>query len=347
LTVGRAGRRRLPPGGTNRYGSTIVTSEAAPKLMAPPGTEFAFGSNDAPGSAARAPGVTRTSLPTMTSPAVATVAAWYVVSASRGTVNDVPDSSFTVIESTETADTVPESEIPPDAAPRPGNACPSPGSCPLANRPAVAAAGAVRRPAANAIPPIAIAPARTSRSDVPRPPDDFGFAMTLASGRALAAAGPAARAVSLQEAVDWADVVVLALPWSVMTDVLLSLSGAAGKPVIDASNRLAPASPGSAPSGGEEVARLLPGARVAKAFNTLGAENLAALPARRERAATFVATDDDEVRELVTTLGEELGFEVVDVGPLANSGALEGMTRLWIAASGRLGRGFAFAISHD
>ncbi len=59
------------------YGSTTVTSVAAPKLIPPaPGPGLAFGSRDAAGFAVRLPGVTRTWLPTVTSPAVAAVAAW-------------------------------------------------------------------------------------------------------------------------------------------------------------------------------------------------------------------------------------------------------------------------------
>ena len=73
---------------------------------------------------------------------------------------------------------------------------------------------------------------------------------------------------------------------------------------------------------GELLARLLPGARVVKAFNTIWYRHLRddgrpdAPPA--DRRAIPVATDDPAGKRLVFELAEQLGFAPVDAGSLAD-----------------------------
>ena len=114
---------------------------------------------------------------------------------------DVPDASSRVIESAETADTVPESEIPPNPSPRPGNpwplagSWPLPGNWPLPVRPR--GGGGRRREASSRRTRARRRRSRRrarSRSDVPRPPDESGFAITLARGSTLRAVGAPAAA---------------------------------------------------------------------------------------------------------------------------------------------------------
>ena len=71
------------------------------------------------------------------------------------------------------------------------------------------------------------------------------------------------------------------------------------------------------------VARGLPGARLVKGFNHLGAKTLGADPAvKGGRRVVFLSSDDDEAGTQVKALAEELGFAPVWLGTLAEGGAL-------------------------
>ncbi len=70
----------------------------------------------------------------------------------------------------------------------------------------------------------------------------------------------------------------------------------------------------------ELVARHLPGAHVVKAFNHIYAADLTARrtpPGTPHRRALAIAGDDATARERVAAYIDELGFDVVDLGPLA------------------------------
>jgi predicted dinucleotide-binding enzyme len=163
------------------------------------------------------------------------------------------------------------------------------------------------------------------------------------SEKARLLAGPNIRVTSIPEAAG-ADVIALAVPFGAVAETLGLLGKLSGKVLIDCTNRIGPPAPGAAASGGEEVARLAPGARVVKAFNTIGADNLANLQFGDVRAAGFICGDDAEAKAVVAGLAEELGFDPIDCGPLAAAGTLEQMTVLWIRLSREMGREIAYAI---
>ena len=70
----------------------------------------------------------------------------------------------------------------------------------------------------------------------------------------------------------------------------------------------------------EELAALVPGARVVKAFNTLFWEHLRDRGGETDRIALFVAGDDVDAKATVSALIEDIGFAPVDVGDLAGGG---------------------------
>ena len=157
--------------------------------------------------------------------------------------------------------------------------------------------------------------------------------------------GSNARAASVQEAASNGDLVVLAVHWPVaVPEVLAQTDGLSGKILVDCTNRMAPPAPGSAASAAEEIARLVPGAKVVKAFSTLGANNLANLQFGSENASTFICGNDPDAKAVVTQLGQEIGFDVVDAGPLANASLLESLTKIWVQLSRHLGREIAFKL---
>jgi NADPH-dependent F420 reductase len=161
-----------------------------------------------------------------------------------------------------------------------------------------------------------------------------------------------ATAVSPEEAAAWGDVVFLAVPGTVAIDVARSLAGAlAGKVVVDCNNPLVwkegpvwtPPPEGSLAAA---IAKVAPGARVVKGFNTFGAE-FHKDPGRAGVAAQiFLAGDDAAAKKLVTDVANAAGFRAVDAGPLRNAGVLENLAILWIhlATVGGQGRDFTFVM---
>ena len=142
-----------------------------------------------------------------------------------------------------------------------------------------------------------------------------------------------AEAVSVDEAIERADVLVLAV-WFDASKQLITEYGErlVGKVVIDPSNAVAPGDDGAfhkvigdQESSGQILANLLPtGARLVKAFGTLSADTLSAAAWREpERAVQFYATDDDSAGELVAELIRADGYEPVRVGGLDKSIRIE------------------------
>jgi predicted dinucleotide-binding enzyme len=170
----------------------------------------------------------------------------------------------------------------------------------------------------------------------------------LKSDSARSAAGEGFEIVPLNSAAD-ADVTILSLPWTAIGPALKEVGPLAGSILVDTSNPLTPSldlAIGFDKSAGEQVAALASGARVVKAFNTTGAENMAALRDFPSRPMMPVAGDDAEAKKLVLQLAEDLGFEPVDAGPLVASRLLEPLAMFWIkqAYAQQMGRDFAFSI---
>ncbi len=135
-------------------------------------------------------------------------------------------------------------------------------------------------------------------------------------GELLKSAGGRARAGQVPEAATFGEVVVLATPWPATEQAIHAAGNLAGKTVVDCTNPLAPDLSGlvvgTNTSAGEEVARWAAGAKVVKAFNTIGAANFADPHFGTEAASMFIAGDDTAAKAVVTRLAAELGFDVVD-----------------------------------
>ena len=145
-------------------------------------------------------------------------------------------------------------------------------------------------------------------------------------------------------------VIVLSVPWPALAGVVKSLGPLTGKIVVDATNPLTPdmsLAIGHDDSAGETVARLAGGARVVKAFNTTGADNMADSGYGGGKLMMPIAGDDADAKTIVMSLARDLGFEPVDTGPLAMSRYLEPMAMVWIklAITQKMGRDFGFALA--
>jgi len=142
-----------------------------------------------------------------------------------------------------------------------------------------------------------------------------------------------AEAVSVDEAIDRADVLVFAV-WLDPFRELIAQYGQqlAGKVIIDPTNPVGPDGGGGyrkvigeQESSGQILAGLLPpGARLVKAFGTLSAGSLSAAARQEpERAVQFYATNDDAAGDLVAELIRAGGYEPVRVGGLDQSIRIE------------------------
>jgi predicted dinucleotide-binding enzyme len=141
---------------------------------------------------------------------------------------------------------------------------------------------------------------------------------------------PGARAVTTEEVVHHADIIVLAVPTHRFRELPPDLF--AGKVLIDAMNYWEPVDGvdedlAGAPHGTSIVVRQhFPTARVVKSLNQLGYHELE--ETRRpndapDRIAIGAAGDDRLAVRAVMRLVDRLGFDPVDAGPLENGLALE------------------------
>jgi predicted dinucleotide-binding enzyme len=130
-----------------------------------------------------------------------------------------------------------------------------------------------------------------------------------------------------RQAAAQADVVILAVPFPAIEDVVKHVGTAlSGKVVIDATNPLDAnmnLAIGYTTSSAEELQKKLPQARIVKAFNSVFAQHMDSGKVGDTTLTAFIAGDDAEAKESVKALATDIGFEVVDAGPLKNARLLE------------------------
>src|SRR5579862_8466711 len=164
--------------------------------------------------------------------------------------------------------------------------------------------------------------------------------------------GGKARAVAPAEAAASGDVIVLTTPWPATEAAIRSMGNLNGKIILDATNPLARGPDGISLeighliSAGEKVQGWAAGASVFKTLNTTGFGNMASPVFKGVKSVMFVAGDDAAAKPKVMSLVGDLGFEVIDAGPLRNARLLEAHAMLWIdlALARGQGRDFAFGI---
>jgi predicted dinucleotide-binding enzyme len=145
------------------------------------------------------------------------------------------------------------------------------------------------------------------------------------------------------EAAKWGEVIIFAVPHDAVADVAEAVGSAAdGKVVLDVTNAIGDnmgLAVGFSTSAAEELQKMLPKARVVKAFNTVFAPNQSQGRLGGEQLTLFVAGDDAGAKETVMRFGREIGFDSVDAGPLKSARYLEPMAILLINMGYGLGMG--------
>jgi len=134
----------------------------------------------------------------------------------------------------------------------------------------------------------------------------------------------------------WGDIVVLAVPYSALPQVVSDYGPELhGKILVDITNpvdfepfgRIIP----SAGSAAEELAAGLPGSRVIKAFNTNFAATLASSMIGTDTPTVLLAGDDAEAKLALAGLISAGGVVTIDAGPLVRAQELESLAFLQIA----------------
>jgi 8-hydroxy-5-deazaflavin:NADPH oxidoreductase len=146
----------------------------------------------------------------------------------------------------------------------------------------------------------------------------------------------------------WADIVILAVPYTVVEAVAAEIGSAAnGKPVVDATNAVTKEGAlavGFTTSGAEQLQKKLPGAHVVKAFNTVFAQSMSSGKLKGIAMCLPVAADDTKAKDSILQLAKDIGLDAVDAGPLANARLLESFGYLTIQLGYVINKGMGTAI---
>jgi len=149
------------------------------------------------------------------------------------------------------------------------------------------------------------------------------------------------------------DIVVLALPYGAVADVLTAYEGQLdGKVIVDLTNPVdfatfddlvVPADSSAA----AQIADLVPGASVLKAFNTNFAATLHTGSVGGEKTAVLIAGDDAEAKTALASVLTAGGVKAIDAGSLKRARELEalGFLQLTLAAAEKTSWTSGFALA--
>ena len=142
--------------------------------------------------------------------------------------------------------------------------------------------------------------------------------------------GESSAAMGQAEAAADADIVVLAVPWNVIEEVVSNLGDLSGKIIIDPTNPRAVSEDGlrwypREISNAELLQQLAPDAFVVKAFNTMSASTMAEPATAGGPVSVPLVGNDARAKQTVAALVAGIGLEPVDLGPVRYARIVEGM----------------------
>lgn len=150
------------------------------------------------------------------------------------------------------------------------------------------------------------------------------------------------------------DIVFLAVPYASAVPIVSQYRDVlSGKVIVDISNTFAPPDftrllTPNGTSAAEQIAAVAPAdAHVVKAFNTIFGHVLAANSQHRRRLDVFLAGDDAEAKQQVSSFIGSLALRALDTGPLAMAGVLEraGLLVMGLASHGVGHYNFALGVT--
>ena len=146
--------------------------------------------------------------------------------------------------------------------------------------------------------------------------------------------GNSASATTPAESVVGADIVVMAIPGTVVEAVTGSLGDLSGKIIIDPTNAVDRSGDRLVlmyeTSSAEIIQATAPGAHVVKAFNTLNWRTMVDPESSGGPVSIPLVGDSADAKAKVAELVEGMGLEPIDLGPLAYARHVEGMLLVWI-----------------
>jgi 8-hydroxy-5-deazaflavin:NADPH oxidoreductase len=160
------------------------------------------------------------------------------------------------------------------------------------------------------------------------------------------AAGSRASLGSFADAARFGDIIVLATLGTATLDAvrMAGVDAFDNKVVIDTTNPLdfSKGMPptlfvGTTDSLGEQVQRLIPRARVVKAFNTVGNAHMVNPQFAGGPPDMFLCGNDEDAKKIVTQICQHWGWGVVDIGGIDASRYLEPMCLTWVLHGVRSG----------
>jgi predicted dinucleotide-binding enzyme len=142
--------------------------------------------------------------------------------------------------------------------------------------------------------------------------------------------GPNARAGTPAQAVESADLVIIAVPWDAIDEALAQAGPFDGRIVIDTTNQYGQtAMPPAGQTAAQFNAARMPGARYTKSFNTLTSAFQAEAADRTgdERVVQWICVDNGDAKNLASDLIEAMGYQPVDLGGTADCEVMEAPRR--------------------
>jgi 8-hydroxy-5-deazaflavin:NADPH oxidoreductase len=165
-------------------------------------------------------------------------------------------------------------------------------------------------------------------------------------------AGKNSKAGTAAEALEKADLVLFAVPFSVAKDLLTEIGPLLeNKVLIDVTNPLksdfSGLSIGLTTSAAEEIQKMIPKTKVIKAFNTIFSSVFTSQNPmiKGNRISVFYASDDADGKAKIATLITSMGFDAVDAGPLTAARDLEPLALLNVRLGYSLGHGTTIGFS--
>lgn len=142
--------------------------------------------------------------------------------------------------------------------------------------------------------------------------------------------GENAAAMGQAEAAAGADIVVLAVPWDVIEEVVNNLGDLSGKVIIDPTNPRTVGEDGlrwyaHEISNAEILQQLAPNAFVVKAFNTMSASTMREPATAGGPVSVPLVGNDAKAKQTVAALIAGIGLEPIDLGPVRYARIVEGM----------------------